>query len=256
MLHSWPVTLLSTAYSTIFSLRVTHRAFDSAIISVPLSRYHALLDSFDLRQRREDGLEVLKKCHHWQVAWCQICTLTCLEVSKHISHTRSKKQREIWRKIGISDRPEQMKGFIHISAAQGNGRQLWNGWEEPRPESPPTSGILREGNRDEDIRRGRGDYASAPRLGKAFLRPALFSLFPIGTLSPSTRSLFSLDIFFPQLLPAAHKILIPQIYGLSLCVLCYVFALYRKIFFTTENKLSPCFDIVPIEKACSTPSWV
>lgn len=120
--------------------------------------------------------------------------------------------------------------------------------EELRPESPPTWGTLREGNRDEDIRGGRRDCAGAPRLGKAFLRLALLNLFPIVTPSPPQGAF--LDIFFPQFLPPAHKILMPQIYWLSLHIPYYVFALYRKIFFTTENKLSPCFNIVPIEKAC------
>lgn len=124
ILHSWPVTLLSTAYSAIFSLRVTNLSFNSAIISVPLSWYHALLDSFDLRQPREDGLEVSKKCHHWQVAWCQMCILTCLEVSKHISNNRSKKQRERsegkQRSVAIWDRWKASYTFLQLRGMANN----------------------------------------------------------------------------------------------------------------------------------------
>lgn len=177
--------------------------------------------------------------------------LTCLEVGKRIQKQIKETERKIWRKIGIGGSLGYVKGLVHISAA-GEWPAVKQSWEEPRPEaSPMTSGILREGNRDQDSPCGRCGFAPAPSLEKAFLRLNLFSI--ITTPHGAFLDIFSPSLTLPSWIYNTIDILIAFLY-IVLC-LCFIHKKW-KIFFTPKKKLSPCFDNAPIEKACFILHWV
>ena len=129
-------------------------------------------------------------------------------------------------------------------------------WVEPRPlKSYLRDPRRRTPQRDQDSLPGMCGSAGASHLGEGSLWVLVFNLFSIIT-HPYPVSPFRIFFLF---LPLPMKYQYHR-YTICLCTILYLcFYVCKekcKVFFTPQNKLSPCVDMVPAEKVCFIPHWL